>query len=82
MRVEIIRIGNSQGLRLPKYLLAQCGFDREVDIEIEAGCLIIKPHQKLRESWLIAFQAMHEQHGDQLLDQVYDIDIQNDEDWQ
>ena len=82
MRAEIIQIGNSRGLRLPKYLLAQCGFDKEVDIKVEAGCLIVKPHHKLREGWLIAFQTMYEHHDDQLVDQAYNIDIQDDEDWQ
>lgn len=82
MRAEIIQIGNSRGLRLPKCILAQCRFNKEVDIEVKAGCLIIKPHHKLRENWSEVFQAMHEQRDDQLLDQVYNIDIQDGENWQ
>ena len=35
MRARVIKIGNSQGLRIPKPLLEQTGIMDDVEIEIE-----------------------------------------------
>jgi antitoxin MazE len=58
MRSEIVKIGNSQGLRLPKVLLEQCGFEKTVEIRVEGNCLIIQPVTKNRSGWEEAFSRM------------------------
>jgi antitoxin MazE len=65
-----VKIGNSQGLRIPKALLEQSGIDSEVEIEVNGDRLIIRPAQKLRLGWDEAFAKMAEQHDDVLLDNV------------
>jgi len=54
MRTRIVRIGNSQGIRIPKPLL-------------DGGVLIVRPAQA-RQGWDAAFQAMAEEGADRLLD--------------
>ena len=70
MKASIIKIGNSQGIRLPKPILEQCGFNKEVEIEIRDHELILKSPDTPRANWAIAFQAMAVNNDDQLLDPV------------
>lgn len=72
IRTRIIRIGNSQGIRIPKPLLEQSGIDldKEVEIEVEGDRLIVRPAPKIRVGWDEAFAAMAEQKDDILLDDV------------
>ncbi|MGM0451961.1 MAG: AbrB/MazE/SpoVT family DNA-binding domain-containing protein [Thermodesulfobacteriota bacterium] len=83
MRSRIIKIGNSQGLRLPKPILEQAGIEEDVDIEIDAGQIIIRPVKETRKGWDEAFQAMRDQGDDALV--VGDGGISHswdDEEWQ
>ena len=68
MKASIIQIGNSQGLRIPKPILKQCGFDSEVELEVQDKKLIIKPHASIRKNWEKAFETMAENGDDQLLE--------------
>jgi len=42
MKTCIVPIGNSQGIRIPKLLLAQTGLEGEVEIEVRGGELVIR----------------------------------------
>lgn len=65
-KVQIIKIGNSQGIRIPKALIEQCGFSSEVELRVEEGKLIIsKP--PVREGWEESFREMAESGDDELL---------------
>ena len=70
MRASIIKIGNSQGIRLPKPLLEQCGFNQEVELEIRNHELIIKSPRNPRANWAETFSAMAANGDDKLLDPV------------
>ncbi len=67
MRVNIVSIGNSKGVRIPKAILEQCNFNKEAEIEVQNDCLIIKPVRRVREGWDTAFKLMHERKEDALL---------------
>ncbi len=43
MRISIVKIGNSKGIRIPKPLLQESGITRDVDITFKKGELRIKP---------------------------------------
>jgi antitoxin MazE len=51
MRTRIIRIGNSQGTRIPKKLLAQSGLGPEVELEVWDQLIIIRAPGHPREGW-------------------------------
>ena len=70
MKTRIVRIGNSQGIRIPKPLLEEAGLQDEVDLIAEHGSLIIKPARSPRAGWAEAFQEMARQNEDALLDDV------------
>lgn len=60
IRTRIVKIGNSQGIRIPKPLLEQSGISTEVEIEVHSDRLILRPAPKLRVAWDEAFAAMAE----------------------
>ena len=66
MKANLIRIGNSQGIRLPKAVIEQCGFGQRVDMKVEGGSLVIT-RTECRSDWDRAFQAMAEQGDDAAL---------------
>lgn len=68
IKTRIIKIGNSQGIRLPKLLLQQVGLFNEVEVEAQLGQLVIRPLALPRQGWEQAFQAMAVQGDDHLLD--------------
>jgi antitoxin MazE len=51
MRVQIVRVGNSKGIRLPKAILDQCGFRDEIELSVEAGTVVLRPARRAREGW-------------------------------
>lgn len=66
MKASIIQIGNSQGLRIPKPILRQCGFNGEVELEVHNKELIIRSARHSRQNWEKAFKAMAKYEDDQL----------------
>src|SRR5215467_1755815 len=68
MRTRIIRIGNSQGIRIPKLYLQQTGLDEEVELDVQENGIVIRSVSHPRQGWEQAFQAMAEKGDDQLLD--------------
>ena len=83
MRARVIKIGNSQGLRIPKPILEQTGIKDDVGIELEKNQIIIRPVQKAREGWGKAFKMMAKKGDDDLV--IDDRDISHswdEEEWQ
>jgi antitoxin MazE len=57
MRVNLARVGNSRGIRIPKAWIEECGFRETVEIEMEDGRLVISPYRPPRDGWDDAFQC-------------------------
>jgi antitoxin MazE len=68
MRAKIIKIGNSQGIRIPKLFLEQIGLGDEVELETQDDQIIIRPVTYPRQGWDEAFRTMAECGDDQMLD--------------
>lgn len=79
MKARIVRIGNSQGIRIPKPLLEQAGLGEEVELHVEGGRLVIEPARRPRAGWAEAFAAMHEAGDDALLDEPTPTAFDRDE---
>jgi antitoxin MazE len=69
MKARIIRIGNSQGVRIPKSLLEQSHLTDEVRIEARENEIVIRPARLPRQGWEEAFRVMAERRDDRLLDE-------------
>jgi len=70
MKAAIIKIGNSQGIRIPEPILKQCDFNSEVELEIHARKLVIKPSSTVRKNWEKAFKTLARNGDDNLLENV------------
>ncbi|MEO6051401.1 MAG: AbrB/MazE/SpoVT family DNA-binding domain-containing protein [Pyrinomonadaceae bacterium] len=67
MKTQIIQIGNSQGIRIPKVLLEDSRIIGEVDLELHPDGILIRNSQKPRALWDEAFKAMSENEDDELV---------------
>ena len=68
IKTRIVKIGNSQGIRIPKILIEQAGLTEEVDLQFEDDRIIISSSQKPRSGWQEQFQRMAEVGDDQIID--------------
>jgi antitoxin MazE len=60
MRTVIRKIGNSQGILIPKPLLAEAGLESAVDMSVENGTLVLRPARpaKPRTGWAEAAREL------------------------
>lgn len=68
MKSQIIQIGNSQGIRIPKMLLEETQISGEVEIVLHPDGILIKKGTKPREGWNDAFRLMAENEDDELVE--------------
>lgn len=81
MKAVIRKMGNSQGVLIPKPILAQLGLEDEVDMEIENDALVIRrPKNKPRHGWVEASKAIAAAGDDALV--LGDFPNADDEDLQ
>lgn len=68
LKVKIIRIGNSKGIRLPKSLIEQYQMKDEVVLETKKDAIVIRPVENPRAGWEKSFAIMRRRGDDALLD--------------
>jgi antitoxin MazE len=68
-KTRIVRIGNSQGIRVPKPLLDQAQLPEEVELSAEPGRIIVRAARGARDGWAEAAKAMRSRNEDELLDE-------------
>jgi len=42
MKLQVVEIGNSKGVRIPKAILKQVKFDKEVELDVAEGKIVLK----------------------------------------
>jgi len=83
VKTRIVKIGNSQGIRIPKVLLDQADLGVEVELEVRECQIVIRPAYRARRSWEDQFKAMAEHGDDELIDGNVDIPtVWNEEEWE
>ena len=79
MKLPLVRIGNSRGIRLPKALIEQYGFGESVEVRAERDGLFITSARHPREGWAEAFAASGPSTNDELLLEGFSNKFDNDE---
>ena len=64
MKAQIIQIGNSQGIRIPKALLQETGISGDVELEVHSEGILIKNIKKPRSDWDGKFKSAVEMDDD------------------
>lgn len=68
MKIAIRRMGNSQGVIIPKPVLAQVGLEDEAEMVIEKDCIVLRrPQIRAREGWAEASQRIAARDDDELV---------------
>ena len=67
IKTRIVKIGNSQGIRIPKILLEQTNLKDEVELELQPNQIIIRPAHHARRNWDDEFKKMAQLGDDNLL---------------
>lgn len=58
MKAQIIQIGNSQGIRIPKAVLEETKLSGEVELEVVPDGLLIRNLKKPRGDWDSIFKSL------------------------
>lgn len=83
MRVRVVKIGNSQGIRIPKPLLDQTGIGEDVELEVSESQIILRPISNPRSGWEAAFKTMAKKGHDALIiDENTFAHSWDEEEWQ
>ncbi|MFQ5616393.1 MAG: AbrB/MazE/SpoVT family DNA-binding domain-containing protein [Anaerolineales bacterium] len=56
--VKLIKIGNSQGIRLPKWMVSKYGFGKFIVLEEMQDGVLIRAAQNSKLSWEDTYKAM------------------------
>ncbi len=89
-KTKIIRIGNSQGVRIPRNLLERAGLmgseqanalGQEVELEVGEDGILIRPVRHVRAGWEAQFKQMAEQGDDTLLDDMPQASGWDEREW-
>ena len=78
LKAKIIKIGNSRGIRIPKYILELLNIQEEIELIVdeEAKELHIRSKKLSRAHWENAFKEMHKNEDDTLLiDSIYLVNL-------
>jgi len=68
IKTRLVKIGNSQGVRIPKLVLDQLNLPLDLELEVQDDHLILRPSSHPRADWAEQFRQMAERGDDQLLD--------------
>jgi antitoxin MazE len=68
VKTRLVKIGNSQGIRIPKVLLDQVGLKNDIELEVQGDQLVLRAARRPREGWDEQFRQMAERDDDELLD--------------
>ena len=68
VRANLVRIGNSRGIRIPKSLIDECKLGDIVELSVVDGSLVVRRASAPREGWDAAFQRMSDAGDDVLMD--------------
>tara|TARA_R110002049_G_scaffold176013_1_gene343240 strand:- start:120 stop:377 length:258 start_codon:yes stop_codon:yes gene_type:complete len=69
MKTKIIKIGNSQGVRIPKPIIEESGLEGEIELLLRDNEIILKAIEEPRVGWDSSFKKMADQKEDYLLDE-------------
>ena len=68
MQVELVKIGNSRGIRLPKKIIDQCHIESTMNLVVTGNRIILEPnHLPPRTAWKKSAKQMHDCGDDALL---------------
>lgn len=82
MKTTIRKMGNSQGVLIPKPFLAQLGLEKEVEMEVENDAIVLRrPRNKARQGWADASKLLAQSGDDGLVMGEFDNADDSEFEW-
>ncbi len=78
MKIKLIKIGNSQGVRIPKPIIEESGLKGEIELLLRDNEVVLRSVQEPRVRWDTSFKEMADNNDDELLDKK---DTERSNDW-
>ena len=73
MKLPLVSIANSRGIRLPKAILAQCRMEEEVEIEVQDQKIILSP--AYRRSYDLKFENIAQMDDQEVIEMLKRTDV-------
>ncbi len=82
MQVKLVKIGNSQGVRLPKGVIDQVGWTGTAELTVEDGSIVLRPGKRIltRAGWDEAFAGVQDELSEEDREWL-DADLADDSEW-
>ncbi|MDP2270625.1 MAG: AbrB/MazE/SpoVT family DNA-binding domain-containing protein [Archangium sp.] len=64
MLIQLVKIGNSRGVRLPRAVIEEAGLEDAVELRVQKGVITLKPVNATRAGWAEGARSCHEQGDD------------------
>lgn len=69
---HLVKIGNSQGIRIPKPLVEQAHLEgKELELQLVDDGLLISPKNNPRQGWKTEIEQIIATHGNEILDEEW-----------
>jgi antitoxin MazE len=79
----LIKIGNSQGLRIPKAIIEQARLGgKELEFSVTAEGLLVRPVTQPRQGWKEQFERISVPSGQESDQEWLEAPLANDEEWE
>lgn len=80
---QLIKIGNSQGIRIPKALIEQANLTgKKLNLQLVKDGILISPVVNPRAQWAEIIQEIQAAHGVETIDTEWlDSPLSSDDDW-
>ena len=73
MKIPVVQIGNSKGIRIPQPILRQCNIDEEVELEVDRENIVLKPVYK--KEYDISFDNVSELEDKDIIEMLKRTDV-------
>lgn len=82
MKVNLVSIGNSRGVRIPQAIIKECGLGDQVEMRVRGRQVIVTAAPGHRKGWNAAFEKMAAAGDDVLLIPSSITHDWDDEEWE
>jgi len=78
---HLVKIGNSQGIRIPKPLIEQAKLEgKDLKLQVVNDGLLVTPKSGVRDGWKESTEALLKDHGEEELDTEWlDVSLSSDD---
>ena len=82
IKTQLVRIGNSRGIRIPRVVMEQAGLRGELELEVRRKQLVVRPASRPRQGWDDRFREMAERGDDRPLWPEAALTSFDDKEWE